>query len=355
MPDRQAAEEAKLEHTESSEELATELEKDTTLDEAFLKADAAKKEHAYATSERARLAKEAATLVAGAPGSRLAGIGAAATPGGVRQRLHTAEQQSKQSESATQGAGRVGQAEYDYAILHTPGFAATAGGIEPGGEAKQEAGASQRTYARNKELVASAVDHLVDVGVDRKEAREVAEGKKPTRTKTGADLDGSTDFPMRQAAIQQVVLTNDVAGMAQIWDSIADGSIRGTPEEIKTIRRTLAEAMFQAKAKPAWWGSGAIGKLEMGEPPKATNVLIKEAIDAGAYGIETIVTEDPDALLRIITLAGTAETAGGLNDEQRDKMQQVADDVLHKPEYATFRGKIKKNLANIERLAARNW
>jgi len=334
-----------LQATESSEDLAAAISGDDTLDEARLRTEAAKLRHGAEDNANAQQAAEAATKEVGT------GILADPALAATRASMRASKQATSERAAARAGAERTAQAEYDYEILHTPGVAARAGGIEPGGEAKQVAEASQRTYSRNKELVARAVDRLVETGVTQDEARDVARGDTSVTTKTGAVLDGSTDFPMRQAGIQQVVLTNDVEGVSDIWDSIAylgdpTYGIRGASEEIKTIRRTLAETLVQADGRPVWLGRGVIGGMEMGGTPPTTTELIKKAIDDNAYGVKATAKEDKDALMKIYRLA----TSGVLSHDQKVKMKDRATRALADPQYGPDVAKNLEVLTLLSRL-----
>lgn len=115
-------------------------------------------------------------------------------------------------------------------------------------------------------------------------------GRKETRA-VALNMSPDSDSAIQAAGIRDVVRSNDVKGMADLWDqSRTWEGARG-----EEMRGVLAKSMEAASGRPAAFGAGAIAQLKLGSHDSSKDTIIK-AVKDGVYSPAKISTADKDEL-----------------------------------------------------------
>lgn len=183
---------------------------------------------------------------------------------------------------------------------------------------------------QNKEDVDMAGSQLENLNLDKNQLRDIAMGKDGSR--------GKGNIAMQQAAIKQMVATNDVEGMNALWDDL--DAVKADPKsdtrEAKLVRNTFAESLLASSGRPAWFGAGAIagmrtrsqtetkdadGNIVKTYDQQSSRDTIVAAVTNGAYSADKIARGDKD---EISALNNVLENKDGKNTaEQNRRLQQT--------------------------------
>jgi hypothetical protein len=226
----------------------------------------------------------------------------------------------------------------------------------------------------NKENIELAASKLNDLRLTQDENRDLAIGK------TVRGIDGNKNIAMRQAAIKQMVASNDIAGINTLWDDTTKMPDDGQNE--KFIRNTFADSLMASSARPTYLGAGAIAgmrghttsqvfeknidgtdKLDFNKekiPAKDASGkfifkydqeihtdTISSAIKSGAYSAEKIARADKEELKKVNEVLST----GAAGDEATKLIKANANKAINDP---ILSAAISKNRVQVEEMAKAN-
>ncbi|NTW61882.1 oligosaccharide repeat unit polymerase [Candidatus Saccharibacteria bacterium] len=339
-PDRAAVERAKL-----GAKAATDHAESRTLSDPSLLQIRAEGKVAEDRVEKMKKSVEATIISAGTstPSASASRHISAAT----QAELQNAALQKVVATNAAEQAAGVQDNEIDVVLSTTDATtgapspeAVAAGGIGgPAGVAHVQAVASQRVDKRNADAVTAASIRMKgDRRVDQAATRALAMGLAGP---AGTGFDGGTDPAMRQAAIKQMVASNDIAGIRDLWDTI--GALPDTPENA-ILRNTFADSLMASGSRPVFYGAGAIEAMRINTGHQATDNVISRAIDANAYSPTKIAAADQDDLAQIIAMRAS------LSPAQVARLKADATTALTDPIIGPT---IAKNRANVTAIS--NW
>ena len=121
-----------------------------------------------------------------------------------------------------------------------------------------------------------------------------------------AGIDASSDHAVRAAAIQSMVASNDVEGMAQLWDRLR--TEKGPHAD--RLRSVFADSLQGSGGRPVYYGQGAISEMRLGTH-KQHQETVADAISANAYSPEKIATADKDDLAQVLSVVHSGVVAAG--------------------------------------------
>lgn len=101
---------------------------------------------------------------------------------------------------------------------------------------------------------------------------------------------------MQQAAIKQMVTTNDVKGMNSMWDKTG---AMDESQNSKYMRNTFANSLLASSNRPAYFAAGSIAAMKTHKGQLGTNDTIATALMVNTYSADKIAREDKDALAAV--------------------------------------------------------
>lgn len=154
------------------------------------------------------------------------------------------------------------------------------------------------TVALQDEENTRAETRLKSMGLSQDETRRLARGDEFTSA-SGVSLSGKRDRGMRDAATKQMVASNDVQGMKQLWDqsTAADGID-------DRQRRVFGDSLQASSSRPTYYGQGAIAGMRTGTHSSTDDTIIDSVI-SGAYSAEKLAAADKDELKEVARVAST--------------------------------------------------
>lgn len=193
----------------------------------------------------------------------------------------------------------------------------------------------------NDENVALATSRLDSLSLSQNEIEDIALGKNEKY---------KGNVAMRQAAIKDMVKTNNVKGINELWDSTIS---MGDSQNEKYIRNTFANSLLSSSSRPAYLGGGAIGAMRIHDQSvngqKSHTDTIKSAIDSNTYSAAKIASADKDELKVVESvLSNSAEyTYGGSKHSEARRIIENARQAVNNPEIYN----LNKNLDITKKIA----
>lgn len=147
----------------------------------------------------------------------------------------------------------------------------------------------------NEENVSLATSRLDSLTLGRSEIEKIALG---THEKYKGNV------AMQQAAIKDMVKTNNVNGINSLWDATMK---MDNSQNSKYIRNTFANSLLSSSSRPTYYGGGAIASMRINDKTKDSAQMtyqdtIKKAIKDNAYSPDKIARADKDELIAISKL-----------------------------------------------------
>lgn len=147
----------------------------------------------------------------------------------------------------------------------------------------------------NEENVSLATSRLDSLTLGKSEIEKIALG---THEKYKGNV------AMQQAAIKDMVKTNNVNGINSLWDATMK---MDNSQNSKYIRNTFANSLLSSSSRPTYYGGGAIASMRINDKTKDSAQMtyqdtIKKAIKDNAYSPDKIARADKDELIAISKL-----------------------------------------------------
>jgi hypothetical protein len=187
----------------------------------------------------------------------------------------------------------------------------------------------------NDENVGLATSRLNSLGLDKARIESIA---------LGDDKEFGSNLAMRQAAIKDMVATNNVGGINKLWDKTID---MDDSQNSKYIRNAFANSLMSSSSRPAYLGGGAVGAMRIHDKSAANGQrtfegAIRSAIGNNTYSPDKLARADKDEvaeLNRVLSL-------GGLKDDDVVRISKNAKTAISDNKFD-----VSKNIGEIEKIA----
>lgn len=179
--------------------------------------------------------------------------------------------------------------------------------------------------------------------VDPQGLRKLAKGGVHV-AQDGSKFNGS-DIATRAAAIEQIVASNDIKGMADLWNE----SKTWEGEEGRLLRASFARSLQSSSNRPTYYGAGALAALKLNNHSSHENTLT-DAVAAGAYSPEKIASADKDELNEVARVSKAKSAADPSYTPSHTKLQTDANIALTDRNLAPRMSKNRDNAAYLANL-----
>jgi len=193
----------------------------------------------------------------------------------------------------------------------------------------------------NDENVGLATSRLNSLGLDRTRIQDIA---------LGTDAEFGDNLAMRQAAIKDMVATNNVDGMNKLWDNTIK---MDDSQSSKYIRNTFANSLLSSSSRPAYLGGGAIGAMRIHDrseknAQKTHTNAIKSAINNNTYSPEKIAHADADEMKEVNKVLAESSEYSEVG-ERRKEAKRISDNA--KIAISDNKFDVSKNLEEVDVLS----
>ncbi len=219
---------------------------------------------------------------------------------------------------------------------------------------KIAAGGATLTEKIEQENLQLAESRMNRLGLNQDQTRELAMGGTVTSL-SGSKISGKDNMAMRQAAIKNVVASNNIDGINSIWDQTRDFETVGNPnyvgtDEAKSLRKVFGDSLQSTSSKPAYIGAGDIAKMRINDTEHGTmeQTTIK-AIQAGSYSADKIAKADKDELAFVAKIAHNHGAFGDkqISDDQHQLLAINAAKAMTDPILSAMVGKNRQQIEDI--------
>ena len=216
-------------------------------------------------------------------------------------------------------------------------------GAEPGADQRAMASAEAQLEKINIEDVNASQAIIKNANIDFDQMKNLAMGGITSDGK----FDARKDSVLQQAAIRQVVATNNQDGLKELFNSSTSWSSTGDEEQDKRgrlMQQTFADTLASSNTKPAYVGQAAIENIRKGTGTTDQKTLIDSALKSNAFSPVSAATGDKDTMETILKEIN----AGNVSEDGMEKFFAANRTALDDPRLNT---QISKNRAVVEKIA----
>lgn len=196
----------------------------------------------------------------------------------------------------------------------------------------QAANGIKLAEAQTESEITAASSQLKFARLDKFQIRDLAQGKSINyidANGNNAIMDSKSNNNLKLAAIRNVVSTNDVKGMSDLWDD----SINWKGPEGQKQRLLFSDSLQASSNRPNYFTQGAIAKMRAGTIGNMTSDVVVDAIKNNRYSPSKIASADKDELHVVATIANTDARVAGTAEHralQNNALEALTDPILSK-------------------------